>query len=162
MRRAVIFFICVVALCPSCRFLPYEQGEHGIYLKNESGYMLSCFVADEINSGFSYPDTLLPANPNHFCIVDSIMDSGLIFDRKLNWESILSYTRSGVLSVYIFKQEDVDNLGWEYLSEHNGYLVRYDLRLNDLRLLNDTLYYPPTMAMRNIHMFPPYEKVKAR
>lgn len=123
--------------------------------------MLSCFVADEINSGFSYPDTLLPANPNHFCIVDSIMDSGLIFDRKLNWESILSYTRSGVLSVYIFKQEDVDNLGWKYLSEHNGYLVRYDLRLNDLRLLNDTLYYPPTMVMRNIHMFPPYEKVKA-
>ena len=60
------------------------------------------------------------------------------------------------------KQEDVDNLGWKYLSEHNGYLVRYDLRLNDLRLLNDTLYYPPTTAMRNIHMFPPYEKVKMR
>lgn len=162
MRRAVIFFICVVALCPSCRFLPYEQGEHGIYLKNESGYMLSCFVADEINSGFSYPDTLLPANPNHFCIVDSIMDSGLIFDRKLNWESILSYTRSGVLSVYIFKQEDVDNLGWEYLSEHNGYLVRYDLRLEDLSSLKDILYYPPVALMRDIHMFPPYEKVKAR
>lgn len=162
MRKAIIFFICVVALCPSCRFLPYEQGEHGIYLKNESGYMLSCFVADEFNSGFSYPDTLLPANPNPFCIVDSIMDSGLIFDRMLCWESIFSYTHSGVLSVYLFKQEDVDNLGWKYLSEHNGYLVRYDLRLDDLKLLSGTLYYPPTMVMRNIHMFPPYEKVKAR
>ena len=162
MRRAIIFFICVVVLCPSCRFLPYEQGEHCIYLKNESGYMLSCFVADEFNSGFSYPDTLLPANPNPVCMVDSIMDSGLIFSRMLSWESIFSYTHSGVLSVYLFKQEDVDNLGWKYLSEHNGYLVRYDLRLNDLRLLDDTLYYPPTMAMRNIHMFPPYEKVNAR
>lgn len=157
MRRSIIFFICVVVLCPSC----YEPGDIGLFLRNESGNELSCFVADEINSGFSYPDTLLPANPNHFCIVDSIMDSGLIFDRKLNWESILSYTRSGVLSIYIFKQEDVDNLGWKYLSEHNGYLVRYDLRLDDLSSLNDILYYPPVASMRDIHMFPPYEKVKA-
>ena len=72
----------------------------------------------------------------------------------------MSVAHLGVLSVYLFKQEDVDNLGWKYLSEHNGYLVRYDLRLDDLKLLKDTLYYPPTTAMRNIHMFPPYEKVK--
>ncbi len=74
----------------------------------------------------------------------------------------MSVTHCGVLSVYLFKQEDVDNFGWEYLSEHNGYLVRYDLRLNDLRLLNDTLYYPPTPAMKDIHMFPPYEIVIKR
>lgn len=159
MRRAVIFFICVVALCPSC----YEPGDIGLFLRNEYGNELSCFVADEINSGFSYPDTLLPANPNPFCIADNILESGWIFGRRGDdWKSILSYTRSGTLSVYIFKQEDVDNLGWEYLSEHNGYLVRYDLRLDDLKLLSGTLYYPPTMVMRNIHMFPPYEKVKAR
>ncbi len=68
-----------------------------------------------------------------------------------------------VLGRYLFiYSNNVDNLGWEYLSEHNGYLVRYDLRLDDLKLLSGTLYYPPTMVMRNIHMFPPYEKVKAR
>ena len=159
MRRSIIFFICVVVLCPSC----YEPGDIGLFLRNESGNELSCFVADEINSGFSYPDTLLPANPNPFCIADNIIESGWIFGRRGDdWKSILSYTRSGTLSVYIFKQEDVDNLGWEYLSEHNGYLVRYDLRSDDLKLLSGTLYYPPTMVMRNIHMFPPYEKVKAR
>lgn len=159
MRRSIIFFICVVVLCPSC----YEPGDIGLFLRNESGNELSCFVADEINSGFSYPDTLLPANPNPFCIADNILESGWIFGRRGDdWKSILSYTRSGTLSVYIFKQEDVDNLGWEYLSEHNGYLVRYDLRLDDLKLLSGTLYYPPTMVMRNIHMLPPYEKVKAR
>ena len=159
MRRSIIFFICVVVLCPSC----YEPGDIGLFLRNESGNELSCFVADEINSGFSYPDTLLLANPNPFCIADKILESGWIFGRRGDdWKSILSYTRSGTLSVYIFKQEDVDNLGWEYLSEHNGYLVRYDLRLDDLKLLSGTLYYPPTMVMRNIHMFPPYEKVKAR
>lgn len=159
MRRSIIFFICVVVLCPSC----YEPGDIGLFLRNESGNELSCFVADEINSGFSYPDTLLLANPNPFCIADNILESGWIFGRRGDdWKSILSYTRSGTLSVYIFKQEDVDNLGWEYLSEHNGYLVRYDLRLDDLKLLSGTLYYPPRMVMRNIHMFPPYEKVKAR
>lgn len=158
MRRSIIFFICVVVLCPSC----YEPGDIGLFLRNESGNELSCFVADEINSGFSYPDTLLPANPNPFCIADNILESGWIFGRRGNdWKSILSYTRSGTLSVYIFKQEDVDNLGWKYLSEHNGYLVRYDLRLDDLSSLNDILYYPPVASMRDIHMFPPYEKVKA-
>lgn len=156
MKRKVAIFICIVLLGSSC----YEPGERGLFLNNKSGYELTCFVADEINSGFSYPDTLLHADPNPFCIANSILESGWIFGRKGNWESILSVTHSGVLSVYLFKQEDVDNLGWKYLSEHNGYLVRYDLRLDDLRLLKDTLYYPPTTAMRNIHMFPPYEKVK--
>lgn len=99
MKRVIVFFVCVVALCPSCRFLPYEQGEHCIYLKNESGYMLSCFVADEFNSGFSYPDTLLPANPNPVCMVDSIMDSGLIFSRMLSWESIFHIH---ILGCYLF------------------------------------------------------------
>lgn len=101
MRRSIIFFICVVVLCPSC----YEPGDIGLFLRNESGNELSCFVADEINSGFSYPDTLLPANPNPFCIADNILESGWIFGRRGDdWKSILSYTRSGTLSVYIFKQ----------------------------------------------------------
>jgi len=96
MRRSIIFFICVVVLCPSC----YEPGDIGLFLRNESGNELSCFVADEINSGFSYPDTLLPANPNPFCIADNILESGWIFGRRGDdWKSILSYTRSGTLSV---------------------------------------------------------------
>ncbi len=46
----------------------------------------------------------------------------------------------------------------------NGYkiLVRYDLSAEDLESLKGKIYYPPTTAMRNIHMFPPYEKVKVR
>lgn len=162
MGRKFVFIICVIIFGSSCRFVAFEQGDYGLFLKNGSGYELSCFVADGLNSGFSYPDTLLPPNPNPFCIVDSINESGWIFGRKGDLKSILSDTHNGVLSVYLFKQEDVDNLGWKYLSEHNGYLVRYDLSLDDLKILIDTLYYPPTESMRNIHMFPPYEKVKAR
>lgn len=51
-------------------------------MNNKSGYELTCFVADEINSGFSYPDTLLHADPNPFCIANSILESGWILVEK--------------------------------------------------------------------------------
>lgn len=89
MKRKVAIFICIVLLGSSC----YEPGERGLFLNNKSGYELTCFVADEINSGFSYPDTLLHADPNPFCIANSILESGWIFGRKGNWESILSVTQ---------------------------------------------------------------------
>ena len=48
MKRKVAIFICIVLLGSSC----YEPGERGLFLNNKSGYELTCFVADEINSGF--------------------------------------------------------------------------------------------------------------
>ena len=91
------------------------------------------FAADEINFGFSYPDTLLPANPNHFCIVDSIMDSGLIFDRMLNWESILSYT-GDIKYVGITKRDP--HIRWQ---EH--YISGTERAFLDYHLVKDGLSY---------------------
>lgn len=61
MKRKVAIFICIVLLGSSC----YEPGERGLLLNNKSGYELTCFVADEINSAYSVStEGLFSANVN--------------------------------------------------------------------------------------------------
>ncbi len=61
MKRKVAIFICIVLLGSSC----YEPGERGLFLNNKSGYELTCFVADEINSAYSVStEGLFSANVN--------------------------------------------------------------------------------------------------
>lgn len=47
----------------------------------------------------------------------------------------------------------------ETIAENYMVLVRYDVTLDDLDRLGWTLHYPPTPAMRDVHMYPPYEEV---
>ena len=47
----------------------------------------------------------------------------------------------------------------ETIAENYMVLVRYDVTLDDLDRLDWTLHYPPTPAMRDVHMYPPYEEV---
>ena len=77
------------------------------------------------------------------------------FEQKCNKVTKKTFNKNELITSYIKNRNQ-----FCILIQGNADLVRYDLRLDDLKLLKDTLYYPPTTAMRNIHMYPPYEKVK--
>lgn len=49
--------------------------------------------------------------------------------------------------------------GWEGIRDDYDILVRYDLTYDNLKVLNDTIPFPPTEAMKNMKMWPPYEEV---
>ena len=52
---------------------------------------------------------------------------------------------------------------WETVREDYIILQRYDLSIAELEKLNWTIYYPPTEAMKDFYMYPPYEEaVKMR
>ncbi len=158
--KTTVIAVCIffASLCSTCYI--GCPGLFSIFLENESEYELATFAADGLSSGFSFPDTLLPVKPSAFCYKDSLGGSGVIYSIKgYNWKYCLSATQKGILSVYIFKQEDINNLGWEYVREHNKYLVRYDLSPSDLNSLDETIYYPPTESMKNVHMYPPYDAI---
>ena len=77
-----------------------------------------------------------------------------------NYSDILKRrTQKGILSVYIFSQEDVDENGWEDVLTNNRYLVRYDLSAKDLDRLSGTIYFPSTEEMKDVKMYPPYQTV---
>lgn len=141
-----------------------DQGSTLIYLVNNSGTTVAAYVADEFNSGFSYPETELPLTLNSFCLTEGILDEGRIYGARTGLSDIFSFTKQNVLSIFVFNQEDIDELGWEKVLSDNRYMVRYDLKENDLFLydgghgdINYCIYYPPSLSMKGVQMFPPYE-----
>ena len=146
----------------SCEGL-FDRGDIHLYLKNDSGKEIACLVADKNNAGFSYPDTLLPSAPLYpqYCITESIVGTTeFMGGRAYNYSDILKQsTQKGILSVYIFSQEDVDENGWEDILTNNRYLVRYDLSAKDLDRLSGTIYFPPTEEMKDVKMSPAYQTV---
>lgn len=65
-------------------------------------------------------------------------------------------------SFFIFDSKVVENNTWEDVVRNYMVLQRYDFSKEDLARLNCQIFYPPTEEMSEIHMFPPYEKVKVR
>lgn len=158
--KSILSAIAVIILV-SCRGL-FEPGDFHLYLKNDSGKAIACLVADKINAGFSYPDTLLPSAPLYsICITENIVEtSEFMGGSAYNYSDILKRrTQKGILSVYIFSQEDVDENGWEDVLTNNRYLVRYDLSAKDLDRLSGTIYFPPTEEMKDVKMSPAYQTV---
>lgn len=160
--KQLLLLISLIAFhsCQGC----LEKGSTGIYLVNNSGITIAAYVADEFNSGFSYPETELPLTLNSFCLTEGIIDKSCIYGMRAGLRDIFSLTKENVLSVIIFNQEDINELGWEKVLSENRYLVRYDLKEGDLTLydgghydVNYCIYYPPSLSMKGVHMYPPYD-----
>ena len=148
-RKSFICFLLIVFLFQECQIGNHrEYGDISIMLKNSSDYCLSCFVADGINSGFSYPDTLLPLELNKYCLKENIKDSSFIWGMRGGIKQLLSQTNQGVLSIYVFNQSTIDNVDWQDIVECNLYLVRYDLTEDNLCSLRDFLH-EGNIAMRD-------------
>lgn len=71
------------------------------------------------------------------------------------YESILSKPTDTIM-VFAFDADTLDYFGWDTVCAYHKVLQRYDLSLEDLQDLNFRLCFPPSEAMKHIHMWPPY------
>ena len=137
-----------------------EPGDTRVFLTNNSSIKISSFVADGFHSGFSYPDTTLPSSLNDLCVRTNIADSCEIWAGTVaTYKGLLATTQMGILSVYLFSQEAIDEYGWKSTLLNGLYLVRYDLTVDDLNTLIGRISFPPSDQMKNVKMYPPYEVV---
>ena len=157
------FFIILLVPILASKCIEFE-GDSWVTLKNNADYGVVALFAD-LFTGFCYPDTLLPEIPVFYTIVDSVKsnpkeDQIVLYGGSSFSKALKTNTTSDTLSVFVFHIDTLLSHSWKEI--RNGYkiLVRYDLSAEDLESLKGKIYYPPTTAMRNIHMFPPYEKVK--
>jgi len=60
--------------------------------------------------------------------------------------------------IFIFDGTVIGNTDWEIVEKDYLVLQRYDLSLQNLRELNWKVYYPPTEAMKDMKMWPPYKE----
>ena len=74
------------------------------------------------------------------------------------YESSFGSTRLGfdTLMVFAFDEDTLEFYGWDSVCAHYKVLQRYDLSLEDLQDLDFKLCFPPSEAMKHIHMWPPY------
>lgn len=82
---------------------------------------------------------------------------GWLLSETKDWISEMSSTDT--LRLFLFHRDSVDYLGWDKIRDDYMVLVRYDLSQEDIYRLGFKIHYPPTEAMKGIHMYPPYEEV---
>lgn len=140
----VIFLSCEVSM--DNRFL--------IDIQNNSDSTLKFHVASE-NSVLMYPDTLLPARLDDLGL--SNITGSVLWGNSENWEDRIKSFGSDTLSIYFFHPDTLEMYPWEEIRDNYKVLKRYDLSIDDLKLLDFKVEYPPSEKMQNIKMYPKQE-----
>ena len=147
-----------------------NNSEHGIVVC--WNYCHSYYIPDQIVR----TDTLLPAqyysssydfeldgpaphNPLRFIIEPG--DKSCVECLEINpFEELYANLPHDTLSVFVLHADTVRQYSWEQICADNNIVVRYDLSKKDVqRFKNHIVPFPPTEAMRNMKMWPPYEEV---
>ena len=160
--KLLILITCLlpVLLCSECDM----DREYNIYMINDSQYdiisVTNPLLIDRGQTYTSYPDTTLSLNRAFLGIPQNKGKERYAFGGiDLSWEYIYkNIIINDTMSVFIFDSEILENIEWKEIRDNYMILKRYDLSLEDLQKLDFTLYYPPTEAMKDIKMYPPYEE----
>ena len=166
----------MLTACPTCDFTSTYT-----CIVNNSPHFISVYWASTAANTSAYPDTLLPDNlvlcgtDVYELIDDSIHANGgmAIFEYPtslVGFKKLFSreeHLPEGILSVFIMHTDTLHHYPWTWLRETNKYIVRYDLSYDDIVKFSGFdecnefhIPFPPTEAMRDMKMWPPYEEVK--
>lgn len=153
MRKVTIYsvLIFVITTLTGCPRQEIEHSSFTFYNNSNSNVCIYLGVAPRSMGGSLYPDTLLmnsnattgPILKDHFF--------GYDFNRLLSKDT---------MCLFILDEDTISKYSWDIIKSDYKILQRYDLRVDDigLRQLNFKITYPPTEAMKDIHMYPPYKK----
>jgi len=101
------------------------------------------------NGGTLYPDTAVAE-----------VKCGVLFKKEESRFYSYSRTKKDIwtdtLSLFIFDADTFDTHNWEEIKNDYKILQRYDLSPQDIKQLDYKITYPPTGAMKDMKMFPPY------
>lgn len=157
-----IIGICVGLFMCGCEEMFYAwfpDYEITIGFTNNADYALSVYsiFIGCYSEYVIYPDTSLPTKcPPQWGInnISPFSKKELFLTNKP--EKIFDYYNTDTISIFVFSTDSLNGLAWEYVASNYVVLQRYDVALNDLDSIWDQLSFPPSKAMRNIKMWPPY------
>ena len=99
-----------------------------------------------------YPDTTLPEKNPYPYKINKEWHSSL----ALSENAIFALFPTDTMSIFFFDPDTLAKYDWSIIREEYKILVRYDLSHDNLRELKWCVCYPPTEAMQNMKMYPPY------
>ena len=187
-RDFITLFLATLCLM-GCELLGMDAEPHYMrFMRNNSNLFIFTYqAANTKDCPTVYPDTLLPVifntQENRFFIyenpdMDNTTDTlGIICPGTFRedycsfWgnthprfqrEYFEKEFPAGYYSVFILSYETYLEKGWEGIRDDYDILVRYDLTYDNLKALNDTIPFPPSEAMKEMKMWPPYEEVVSK
>ena len=72
-------------------------------------------------------------------------------------EGLFKTWQVDTVRIFLFDRDVVDNTPWTEVAEEYMVLQRYDLSEEDFNHLGETLYYPTSVEMKGMHLWPRYE-----
>ena len=156
--KKTLIIITFISNLYGCEDVP--KSRYSLYLVNNAKHSISFDYSLGAYNWKCYPDTLLPATDQHL-IKNIKPGSSHSSDSRSKWEKIISDLPKDTMSVFIFHTDTLNKYAWEEVRKKYIILRRYDLSLEDLIGLYNKygipeIPYPPTEAMKNIKMYPPY------
>lgn len=123
---------------------------------NNSDKPICCYMPWQ--DGVFYPDTLLPdITPTPYKPYPFNKRWSVNFGSPgPNENQLFAMFPTDMMSIFFFDPDTLAKYEWATIRQEYKILVRYDLSHNDLKKLNWCIYYPPTEAMKEMKMYPPY------
>ena len=157
--RYLIIAISVLLLFSQCEKFPMDR-KYSLFLKNNSGDSLFCYIALGVGKGANaplYPDTLLEKIVIDYDYgVIGVEENAILHESSVKWKSYFQELPQDTLSIYLFSLDTLKSNTWEDVQAGYKILKRYDLSLEDLEYLDYKLSYPPDAKMSGVKMYPTY------
>ncbi len=148
-----IFYLIAIVLT-SCDPPIYSH----IY-RNNADHHLYYYRASSSEFDFIYPDTTIrhqEVDPNYIRGIRPRTSVNIGGFGTVE-EYFQEFLPKDTLSVYFFHPDTLKKYPWETIRKDYNILKRYDLSIQDMQMLDYEVVYPPTEAMKDIKMYPPYE-----
>ena len=163
--KSILFSMVLLITCSSCE--RWLQKHYSLHIKNNSYFDTYCYFYLAWQGGpdgVVYPDTLLYFDKSELVFIKN----GDYFRTSRSASPIIDWVASlpkDTLSIFYFQADTINKYSWEEIRHDYKVLCRYDLSSEDIRLLYDKygipeIPYPPTAAMKNMKMYPPYGSSK--
>ena len=129
-------------------------------LKNDADYSITVLELHKFQLQaleHKYADTTLPQVAEFYPW--NVADTGryaIAWEESHKLETIMERESVDTICIFVFKTEDLHSYDWDSIRSHYHILQRYDLSTGDVGSFNNVLCFPPSEAMKHIHMWPPY------
>ncbi|MDR3244939.1 MAG: hypothetical protein LBT50_00720 [Prevotellaceae bacterium] len=134
---------------------------YDVYYVNNTSFDMYYYVAFGDKENSVYPDILISFNKEELGRIKA--QSYFVLATWKSIESLIDKIPSDTLSIYYFHPDTLNKYSWKEIQQGYKVLRRYDLSIEDIHSLKNEydvpeIPYPPTEAMKNMKMYPPYEK----
>ena len=147
----VISIICCLFYCNNCSLFPGAK-VYPIWVYNKSDHYIDILLSH----GYPiFPDTLLP--DRFYDRPGSVKPgAGKQYPNGQKPKEFIQSYGSDTIIVFIFHTDTLEKYPWNEVRTGYKILKRYDVSWQEMERLEGRLYYPPTEAMKDMKMYPPY------